>query len=66
MNATIEVYWWRRLGVGSKRYEWRLIASNGNVVGGSERQGYNDRAECIAMARNVLSGQFANAEVVIA
>lgn len=37
-------------------FDWRLVASNGQIVGTSGSQGYVSEKTCEAMARNVFAG----------
>jgi hypothetical protein len=55
------IYAWRRLGVGPKRYDWKVIASNGRTVATSHRQGYNDPGEAQRMAHAILGGSYKDA-----
>ncbi len=52
----------RLLARRNQRFRWRLVASNGKKIchGG---EGYANRPECIEMAKAIVSGAYADAEV---
>lgn len=57
----IVIYSWRRLGIGPKRWDFRVVASNGQPVGTSHRQGYNDPDDAERMARRLVDGTYRDA-----
>lgn len=60
MNRIV-IYSWRRLGIGPKRWDFRVVSSNGQPVGTSHRQGYNDAAEAERMGRRLVDGTYRDA-----
>ncbi|MCC7038458.1 MAG: hypothetical protein IT560_14310 [Alphaproteobacteria bacterium] len=51
MNTVTTRIYVRRTWTLKKRYDWRAIHSNGNIVATSGGQGYEMRSTCIQMAR---------------
>lgn len=44
-----------------KRWRWRLIAGNGEIV--AHGQGYKHKADCFQTARMVTQGHYAHAKI---
>lgn len=57
-DHTLRIYFWRRFGVGPKRYDWQLIHQNGQVIATSGHQGYNDERVAERMGKAVASGEY--------
>lgn len=53
MTGRLEVY--RRK---DRRWAWRLVATNGQVVAVDGAQGYSRRIDCLDMARSILAGSY--------
>lgn len=55
---TLVVYGKRRARHGwKKRYGWRMVAPNGNIVATDGRQDYNHRTDAAAIARLLFDGE---------
>lgn len=42
------------------RWAWRLVAANGRIIATDGGQGYENRADAEAMARDVVGGAYAD------
>lgn len=42
-----------------KRWAWRLLASNGRIIATDGGQGYENKADCEAMANDIVGGHYA-------
>lgn len=61
MNGQLEVY--RRK---DRRWAWRLVAANGQVVATDGGQGYERRVDARRMAQSILAGTFAVVDLATA
>ena len=47
------------------KWAWRLVANNGQIIATDGGQGYEKKADAFEMARSIVQGDYATADILI-